>query len=291
MELLQLYYFKTVAQIQHISRAAEYLHITQPSLSQSIRRLETEMDTSLFDRTGRGISLNEDGKIFLKYVNTIFDALDNAKTEIAEHCGQTQKILSLSVQSASLFLPALLKRFRQAHADTIFHISQNTKRQPSEKFDLIIHSSIHEPDDNHHLVLLKEKLVLVLPKEHPLATKPELYFSDVQDEPFIAMADTSNLNSITGYYYEKAGFSPSNCLYCDNPGTLRELLNLNFGVSFLPEISWGCRGNASLVTREPKDLPCSRYILLSWDPNSYLSELAREFRDMTVDFFQEMTEL
>lgn len=62
MELLQLKYFRELAQSQHLSKTAEKLHIAQPSLSQTLRRLETELDTPLFDRVGKRIVLNDYGK-------------------------------------------------------------------------------------------------------------------------------------------------------------------------------------------------------------------------------------
>ena len=67
MELLQLYYFKHVAELEHVSKAAEQLHVAQPALSQAIRRLEQEFQTTFFDRVGKNVVLNEKGKILLEY--------------------------------------------------------------------------------------------------------------------------------------------------------------------------------------------------------------------------------
>ena len=75
MNLSQLEYFQIVAKEEHISRAAEKLHISQPSLSTTIRRLENELDTLLFDRVGRNIYLNEAGKKLLNHVNYIFSQI------------------------------------------------------------------------------------------------------------------------------------------------------------------------------------------------------------------------
>lgn len=82
MELLQLKYFQTVAYTEHISKAAEQLKIAQPSLSLTIKRLENELGTNLFERKGRNIKLSSAGKILLKHVNRIFTEIENAQTEI-----------------------------------------------------------------------------------------------------------------------------------------------------------------------------------------------------------------
>lgn len=288
LELLQLYYFQVTAKYQHISKAAAHLHITQPALSQTIKRLEKELETDLFDRVGKDIVLNPKGEILLKYANTILASVDNAKNEIADFCSKESHTLSLSVQSASLFLPTLLQRFRKLHPETLFRIFQNTETMGTEKYDLTIYSSIQEPKDDHHLILLQEKLVVALPKEHPLANKPNLTFADLADESFITLGKGTNLYNIITHYCNESNFWPSTFLYCDNPNTLRELINLNFGISLIPEITWNCRYNSSIATRELSDVKCRRNIILSWNPETYLSRLAYDFRDMTVDFFNEL---
>ena len=91
MELMQLKYFKTVAEIGKISDAAQSLFISAPALSTSISRLEKELGIPLFDRTNNRIKLNRQGQIFLRYVNQIFSNLECAKTELQQsimHQGQ-----------------------------------------------------------------------------------------------------------------------------------------------------------------------------------------------------------
>lgn len=82
MELQQLKYFKTVAQMGKISEAAQALFISAPALSTSIARLERELGMPLFDRTNNRILLNQQGRIFLRYVDRVFYDLDCARTEL-----------------------------------------------------------------------------------------------------------------------------------------------------------------------------------------------------------------
>ena len=82
MELQQLKYFKSVAEIGKISEAARALFISPPALSTSISRLEKELGVRLFDRTNNQITLNLQGRIFLRYVNQVLTSLDCAKTEL-----------------------------------------------------------------------------------------------------------------------------------------------------------------------------------------------------------------
>ena len=94
MELLQLYYFQVTARFQHISKAAACLHITQPALSQTIKRLEKELETELFDRVGKEIVLNEKGEILLKYANSVLSSVESAKAELADYCRRETNTLS-----------------------------------------------------------------------------------------------------------------------------------------------------------------------------------------------------
>ena len=76
MNLNQLYYFVTLAETEHYSRAAEMLSITQPSLSHAVAKLEEELETELFEKKGRNVALTKYGKVFLEYAQVSLDWLD-----------------------------------------------------------------------------------------------------------------------------------------------------------------------------------------------------------------------
>src|SRR3954454_11868431 len=87
MELLQLKYFQTVARIEHMTKAAEELHIAQPALSKTIARLESDLGVPLFDRHKRQITLNAFGRIFLEQVEIELTALEEGKRRVTEEAG------------------------------------------------------------------------------------------------------------------------------------------------------------------------------------------------------------
>lgn len=84
MELTQLKYFQAVALMEHYTKAAASLHITQSALSKSILRLESELGTQLFERSGNRVSLNACGQILLRRVNSALGELDCALEELAQ---------------------------------------------------------------------------------------------------------------------------------------------------------------------------------------------------------------
>ena len=84
MEIEQLQYFKTVATMQHMTRAAEVLSISQPALSKSIANIEQVLGVPLFDREGRSIYLNRFGQLFLQSVNIILDEYERIIEEFED---------------------------------------------------------------------------------------------------------------------------------------------------------------------------------------------------------------
>lgn len=99
MNLSQLHYFQVVAEEEHISRAAEKLHISQPSLSTTIHRLEDELDTPLFDRRGRNIYLNDAGKKLLEHVDFIFSQIDHLEKNLKQKELRRAHGLSIAVNN------------------------------------------------------------------------------------------------------------------------------------------------------------------------------------------------
>ncbi|MBO5727000.1 MAG: LysR family transcriptional regulator, partial [Oscillospiraceae bacterium] len=99
MELLQLHYFLQLAQLQHVSRTAERLHISQPSLSATIKKLEAELGAPLFVRKGRNIALSPYGEVFKQHVEESFLSLENGKQAVARLKQEDDCTLNLGLLS------------------------------------------------------------------------------------------------------------------------------------------------------------------------------------------------
>lgn len=290
MELLQLYYFQKVARLQHISLAARQLNIAQPALSQSIKRLEQELGIPLFDRTGKKIVLNKQGNILLKYADRILSSLENCRKEIEDSYNASQNMITLSIRAASSLMPGLLQAFRNQYPDTSFQLLQGeSDAQQASSIDLFIGSTTEYPSSEDTQILLKERLLAALPKTHPLASMPSVCLANLCTESFISLSEGTQLHRMLLHFCRAAGFEPNITLFCDNPNTLRDLVNLNFGIALLPEKTWSKVSAESIVKKEISDHNCFRYITLSRNPN-YLTKRACTFQDFILQYFREFDE-
>ena len=116
MEILQLKYFYALAQTQHVTKTAEQLHIAQPALTQTIHRLENELEVKLFEPSGRNIVLTEYGKYLQKKIEPVLKTLNEIPGELQELAGERRKLLKVNVKAASGLVTDTIIRFQKAHS-------------------------------------------------------------------------------------------------------------------------------------------------------------------------------
>lgn len=161
-------YFQKVAELEHLTKAAEALHIAQPALSRTIRSMEEELDVSLFTHQGRNIHLTRDGHILLKYTNKILGSLDDLRQELQDSRDLQQLTVKLAIMSSSRLIPAFLMKFKEEYPETILEIvPQNSDSANASKTDLTLFSSLKHIDNDHTITLFRENLVMVFPTGTP----------------------------------------------------------------------------------------------------------------------------
>lgn len=293
MEFLQLQYFQIVARLEHMTKAAEELQIAQPSLSKTIARLEEDLGVPLFDRKNRQLRLNDYGKLFLDRVNRIFLELNEGKREIAERAHQRQTQITLAV-SIPRVLPELLSSFLKLFPEIKFQqvlesTSSMKSRLEKAEIDFCISSVPIEGTDIVWEPLMTEEIYLIVPPEHHLSKREEIFLSEVKDEPIIGMNTGFGFRNLTDEFCRKAGFVPNIAFEGDEPGVIGDLVKQGLGIAFIPEISWLHHTNPfpnKLRIIEPK---CQRTIGLGWSKRRYLSEAGQEFRQYVIEYFSKLS--
>ncbi|MBR4864271.1 MAG: LysR family transcriptional regulator [Oscillospiraceae bacterium] len=190
MELMQLKYFKTVAEIGKISDAASALFISAPALSTSISRLEKELGMPLFDRTNNRILLNRQGQIFLRYVNQIFSNLDCAKTELQQsilHQGQHVSIASV----ASTQWVDMITAFSQEHPRFTLSCTNVKRSELASNALPVQHNFLFASEEDippfylgelESIVLFEDHPVVMVHSDHPLAKEASVSLSQLAGE-------------------------------------------------------------------------------------------------------------
>ena len=241
LTLLALTYFQKTAELQHLTHAAEALHISQPSLSHTIKMLEQELGVPLFRRSGRNIVLTKYGEILLSHTNRIMSELKHAQKELEDAKEAQDMTVTISIFAASMIIPAFLTEFKKEHPHIRFEIIQQRDRQEinhHSRVDLYLSSSINPIDTDHSITLLKEDILLAMPDTNPLASHASVNLADFEKADFITLQQGVALRNITDFYCRAAGFTPHVILESDNPGTVREFIKAGLGVSFAPRITW-----------------------------------------------------
>ena len=235
MNELQLAYFRHAAESQNFSHTAAAFNVPPSAVSQSIRRLEQELGSPLFDRKANRIQLNENGVFFLQAVNQSQSILDNARQAIAEGPNEVAGTLRLCVLCNRRAVFDAVTRFTTNHPKVSFNLDHAPLRE--DTFDLYI-SDI--PPENSVFVqsLLTETIELALPKTHPFADAQKIDLRDFQNERFITTQKTSSLSRLTAECCRNAGFDPEVVIRCDDPYYIRRYVELGLGVALVPSFSW-----------------------------------------------------
>lgn len=280
MDLLSLRYFKRVAEYENITRAAESLSVAQPAISKMVKQLECELNGPLFDRVGRNIRLNERGRLLLAYTNDILQNVDRIY-ESLQHGGHIQERISFRVAVGSSLIPRILMEFRQQHPDYTITISSGDS---SAAADLELFQSLNEIHTENVRTVLREEIVLAVPKGHPLAEFDCIDLQDIQNHSIIGLKQENSYLKLMNPFFQLAGITPNMSLELDNPETLRKLINAGYGVSFVLKLTWIDTKIENIRFVHIRYPNCYRYINLRWK-NGYLSKGTLEFRDYLIDLF------
>ena len=289
MEWQQFEYFRKLAQMEHVTRAAEALSITQPALSRSIARFEEEIGAPLFERQGRSIKLNKYGKLFLKRVDSMMIEFELGKKEIQELLEPGKGTVSfgfLHTLSTNL-IPDLIAAFRSQFPNINITLKQSPSHsllEDMEKgeldFCLISPVELHKPIAWSKL--FSEQLFVYVPTAHSLAHASSIRLEQLAEEPFILLKKGYAMRILTEEMFKEAGIQPNLAFEGDEPDTIAGLVAAGLGISILPDM----KGTDMKIAKIPIDPPeYERIIALAWIDRPYLSPAAIQFKSFIFDYF------
>lgn len=194
MEIRVLRYFLEIAREENMTRAAEHLHISQPSLSKEIKKLEEELGHTLFKRGNKSMHLTDEGMLLRKRAEDIIDMVDKTADEFSTLDSITGGEIRIGcAESIQIkYLAQAVKSFKEQYPDFIFHIFSGDTEPVAERLDrgLLDLAVIVEPPNlskyNYLTIPESDKWGVVMRKDSPLAEKSELTFEDIYGLPLFA---------------------------------------------------------------------------------------------------------
>jgi DNA-binding transcriptional LysR family regulator len=283
MELRHLRSFLVVADELNVGRAAERLHLTQPTLSRQIAALEHDLGVPLFTRIKRRFALTAAGEIFRADAQEVVRRADEAvKAAQRAHRGELGTLRLRFVQSATFeALPRLLGAFRTAYPEVVLDVeAMTTLRQTAAlRAGQIDVGLLRPPVDDPGLrlrVISHDRLVVALPAGHALTKRPKLKLAELKDEPFVLYTRSfgpSVQDAIIGYCLG-AGFAPRVVQEAADVQTIVSLVAAGLGVSLLIAPTPPFAEDAVVYRPVADDLPPWE-LAIAWDPDNRSPALSR----------------
>jgi DNA-binding transcriptional LysR family regulator len=280
-----LEYFRVAGKRQHITRAAEQLGTSQPTLSRALTRLEAEIGVTLFQRTGRSVRLSPEGRTFLDYIDRALQIVEDGRREMedSKNSGRRSIALGFLRSLGAECVPKIVREFKELHRDVSFSFtSSNTagllEQLLDRELDLVFLSNPVDKQQFGWKRLASQELVLIVSSSHSLARKARIALRDVASEPFVTYKPGRGARDLTIELCRRAGFTPSIVLEADDPSVIRGFVSAGFGIAVTPPENTGPGVKAVRIT-EPVS---RREIGIAWRKDGYMPAAVRVFRDFAT---------
>ncbi|HEY4049589.1 MAG TPA: LysR substrate-binding domain-containing protein [Acidobacteriaceae bacterium] len=244
MEIHQLRYFCAVVRHGTFTRASEAQHVTQPSLSQQILKLEAELGAPLFDRMPRSAKLTVFGKAFLPKAERILRELEDAKTEMLEMTGEEKGSVVLGVipTIAAYLLPRILSSFSMQHPLVKIQVIEEITPLILERLhvgsaDMAIVALPVQGPELETTELFSERFFAVLPEDHPRAKQKSIRLANLRDEPFLLLKEGHCFRDNLIAACRESRTRPSVAFESGQFSTILAMVSAGMGVSAVPAMA------------------------------------------------------
>jgi len=246
MELRHLRYFVAAAEELHFHRAAERVGIKQPPLSAQIRQLEVELGTPLFHRLTRGVVLTEAGSALLEDARRILAAVETAKLEIARRVRGDTGRLNVGFASGTPFnplLPKIVKAFRDTYPTVEISPMMSSSEELAHSVGdgatdvAFVFMPVSPVDGVRSVKIVRERWVLAVPSQHPLADRKSAPLSALAGETLIMVGRGMAPHVFEGVFalFERAGFTPRIGQPAPSVPSLIGMVVVGMGVAIVPQ--------------------------------------------------------
>ncbi|MBQ7536088.1 MAG: LysR family transcriptional regulator [Stomatobaculum sp.] len=287
MDITALRYFIVVAQTEHMNRAAAQLHITQPSLSTSIRRLEADIGFKLFDRNGRNIQLNEYGKVFLDACLRIEDTLTAALSDMDRIRTSAVSYLRLCCSNSSTNAYIIDQMLSKGMHLQVSEIAENWEQLLlNSKTDLVITMGHSETEGISHTILHFRQLAAVVHRTHPLASAGKITLAELQKHAFCSTASSHSMINVIRAQCPELSFRPRIAFLGRNSADMLKAIQSGVYVGIM--VKRNLPESDDLVVLDVEDFRIFLPIYLYWRSTDTAIPEQAAARDEIQEFYQSL---
>ncbi|KRF42223.1 LysR family transcriptional regulator [Paenibacillus sp. Soil787] len=292
MEFRQLEYFIQICKEGSFTKAAEVLMVSQPTLSQQIRLLEQDFGTPLFDRVGRGIEINDAGKILFEKGIAVMRLIEDSREETSEliNTQKNEMIIGIFPSDLTYLMPRFVQ-FNEQYPDISikFVDMEDTSGQIQQnKINIGISADLEPNKQIDCIHLFNEELALVVSKDHPWAEKVEIPFRELEKLPNVMFVKDTKLRKKLDDYINKTGISLFLNVETTSTSTLLNMVHLGVGVTIMSlrlVESYNCPNIKIIRLIDPKPI---REVKLYMHKDKLMSHRVRTFTNHFPEFTKDL---
>ena len=274
MELLQLRYFRSAAEFENFSKAGAIHMVPQSAISKTIHKLEAELECELFDRKGKKVYLNENGRRFLKRVDTALNSIDSGVKELS---ASRIRLLRIYIQAGIKFVPDLVSSFHQEYPNyrIVFFQGKSDQLLGSE-YDLTLMQLPVPIDEFNYQILMEDEIYLAVHAASRLARKKEISIKSLKNENFISFCKNNQLRILSDRLCMESGFAPHIICEAEEAAVFRSMLEADAGLALVPGRSWNMARTEAVRLIPLKERP-QRTLIIAWRKSRILTEELQAF--------------
>lgn len=239
----KLYTLLAVAELGNYTQAAKHLSLTQPAITQHIKKLETQLNIKIFNRVGNGIKLTDEGFIVLQYARRSIALYKRMEQNILDEQHKMKRLfVGITHTAESNAVAEVLGKYSASNPGTSITIISDTINNlynmlNNYEIDLAVVEGKIQDNSINSLLIDTDSLMLVLSNNHPFAKKSMVTIGDLKKEPLILRRPSSSTRNLFTAHLESNNMSLGDfniILEVDNIATIKDLIRRDIGLSILP---------------------------------------------------------
>lgn len=285
MDIRDLQIFVSVARHLNYTRAAEEVHLSQPSVSVRMRQLERDLGSKLFEQLGKKVALTEAGQLLLPHAMRVIAARDGARHAIDELQGLERGSIRIgaSTTPGMYLVPQTIAKFKEEYPKINVYLVVRDTRQIEEgiirnDFDFGFVGGHLVGDEVDVLPWVTDELKLIVPMGHRFARKRTISHQELSNEKFIVREQGSATRAVVASHLRKLRIELETVMEIENPESLKKAVQSGLGIAFISAFAVETELKAeTLVALDIRNLRMRRELKIVYRKDKHLSRAARAF--------------